>query len=95
MKRYVIERELPGIGGMTPGQLKDAAATSNDAPSTARSGPMPASSSNSASTSCSVPFATRESCMRLEKTIGQPCAGNPHARLERGLLEPGLKGRRA
>ncbi|HET9718350.1 MAG TPA: DUF4242 domain-containing protein [Pseudolabrys sp.] len=31
MKRYVIERELPGIGGMTPGQLKDAAATSNDA----------------------------------------------------------------
>ncbi len=22
--------------------------------------------------------------MPLEKTIGQPCAGNPHARLDRG-----------
>ncbi len=22
--------------------------------------------------------------MRREKTIGQPCAGDPHARLERG-----------
>ncbi len=31
MKRYVIERDLPGIGGMNRAQLKDAAATSNDA----------------------------------------------------------------
>ena len=31
MKRYVIERELPGIGGMNRAQLKDAAATSNSA----------------------------------------------------------------
>jgi hypothetical protein len=31
MKRYVIERDLPGIGGMNPAQLKDAAATSNGA----------------------------------------------------------------
>jgi hypothetical protein len=31
MKRYVIERDLPGIGGMNRVQLKDAAATSNDA----------------------------------------------------------------
>jgi hypothetical protein len=31
MKRYVIERELPGIGGMKREQLKDAAATSNGA----------------------------------------------------------------
>jgi len=31
MKRYVIERDLPGVGGMTRAQLKDAAATSNDA----------------------------------------------------------------
>jgi hypothetical protein len=31
MKRYVIERDLPGIGGMNRAQLKDAAATSNNA----------------------------------------------------------------
>ena len=31
MKRYVIERDLPGIGKMTREQLKDAAATSNGA----------------------------------------------------------------
>jgi hypothetical protein len=31
MKRYVIERDLPGVGGMNRAQLKDAAATSNDA----------------------------------------------------------------
>jgi hypothetical protein len=31
MKRYVIERDLPGIGGMNRAQLKGAAATSNDA----------------------------------------------------------------
>jgi hypothetical protein len=31
MKRYLIERELPGVGGMTQKQLKDAAATSNSA----------------------------------------------------------------
>ena len=31
MKRYVIERDLPGVGGMNRGQLKDAAATSNNA----------------------------------------------------------------
>ena len=31
MKRYVIERNLPGVGKMSPDQLKGAAATSNDA----------------------------------------------------------------
>jgi hypothetical protein len=31
MKRYVIERDLPGIGGLNPDQLRDAAATSNAA----------------------------------------------------------------
>lgn len=31
MKRYVIERDLPGVGGMNCAQLKDAAATSNGA----------------------------------------------------------------
>jgi hypothetical protein len=31
MKRYVIERNLPGVGGLNPTQLKDAAATSNGA----------------------------------------------------------------
>lgn len=31
MKRYVIERELPGVGNMTGDELKDAAAKSNDA----------------------------------------------------------------
>ena len=31
MKRYVIERDLPGVGAMNRAQLKDAAATSNDA----------------------------------------------------------------
>ena len=31
MKRYVIERDLPGIGGLNRAQLKDAAATSNSA----------------------------------------------------------------
>lgn len=25
--------------------------------------------------------------MRREKTIGQPCAGNPHGRMERGPQE--------
>ena len=29
---------------------------------------------------------TPEPCMRFEKTIGQPCAGNTHAWLERGLI---------
>jgi hypothetical protein len=27
--------------------------------------------------------------MRYEKTIGKPCAGNPHARFERGPQETG------
>jgi len=31
MKRYVIEREIPGVGGMNREQLKGAAATSNTA----------------------------------------------------------------
>jgi Protein of unknown function (DUF4242) len=31
MKRYVIERDLPGVGGMTDRQLGEAAAKSNDA----------------------------------------------------------------
>ena len=31
MKRYVIERDLPGVGAMNRAQLKVAAATSNDA----------------------------------------------------------------
>ena len=31
MKRYVIERNLPGAGNMNRAQLKDAAATSNSA----------------------------------------------------------------
>lgn len=31
MKRYVIERDLPGVGKMTGEQLKDAAVTSCDA----------------------------------------------------------------
>jgi uncharacterized protein DUF4242 len=31
MKRYVIERDIPGIGKMTAEQLKGAAATSNSA----------------------------------------------------------------
>ena len=31
MKRYVIERDLPGVGGMNGEQLKSAAATSNGA----------------------------------------------------------------
>ena len=31
MKRYVIERDLPGVGGMNRAQFKDVATTSNDA----------------------------------------------------------------
>jgi len=31
MKRYVIERDLPGIGNLNREQLKDAATTSNNA----------------------------------------------------------------
>lgn len=31
MKRYLIERNLPGVGGLSGHQLKDAAATSNAA----------------------------------------------------------------
>ena len=31
MKRYVIERNIPGVGGLNGAQLKDACATSNAA----------------------------------------------------------------
>lgn len=31
MKQYVIERNIPGIGGLNREQLKDAASTSNNA----------------------------------------------------------------
>lgn len=31
MKRYVIERHIPGVGSLTPSQYKDLAATSNGA----------------------------------------------------------------
>lgn len=31
MKRYVIERDIPGVGKLDAGQLRGAAATSNDA----------------------------------------------------------------
>jgi hypothetical protein len=37
-----------------------------------------------------------EACMRRKKTIGKPCAGNPHARFERGPQETEpLRGHRA
>ncbi len=36
-----------------------------------------------------------EACMRREKTIGKPCAGNPHARFERGPQETEPQGRGA
>lgn len=31
MRRYVIERDIPGVGKLNSDQLKDAACTSNDA----------------------------------------------------------------
>jgi Nickel responsive protein SCO4226-like len=31
MKRYLIERHIPGVGGLSQAQLKDLAVTSNDA----------------------------------------------------------------
>ena len=31
MPKYVIERDMPGVGGMTPDQLRDGSQTSNDA----------------------------------------------------------------
>jgi hypothetical protein len=31
MKRYMIERDIPGVGKMNAGQLREAAATSNGA----------------------------------------------------------------
>ena len=31
LKRYVIERDIPAVGAMTPGQLKGAAEASNTA----------------------------------------------------------------
>ena len=31
MKKYMIEREIPGVGGMTPDQLREAATVSNAA----------------------------------------------------------------
>ena len=31
MKRYLIERHIPGVGSLSRAQLKDLAATSNDA----------------------------------------------------------------
>jgi len=31
MKRYVIEREIPGVGSLTPQQLREAAAKSDEA----------------------------------------------------------------
>lgn len=31
MRKYIIEREIPGVGAMTPEQLKQAAAASNAA----------------------------------------------------------------
>src|SRR6266581_5960249 len=35
-------------------------------------------------------FATlAPACTQHEKTIRKPCAGNPHARFERGIQEPG------
>jgi hypothetical protein len=40
-------------------------------------------------------FATREARMQYEKITGQPCAGNPHARLERRIQETGPQGHRA
>jgi hypothetical protein len=36
-----------------------------------------------------------EVCMRRGKTIGKPCAGNPHARFERGPQETGRRRRGA
>src|SRR3989442_10509869 len=34
-------------------------------------------------------FAIPEACTQHEKTIRKPCAGNPHARFERRIQEPG------
>ena len=52
--------------------------------SAVRTGRTAASSKITVCSSCWVRSATPEACMLREKTIGKPCAGNPHARFERG-----------
>jgi hypothetical protein len=52
-------------------------------------------STTSASSSCSARSDTPEVRMQREKTIGQPCAGKPHARLDRGPQETEPAGHRA
>jgi hypothetical protein len=54
------------------------------------SGVPPASRQNSGSTDSSGLYAIPAWRTRHEKTIGKPCAGNRHARFERGIQEPGL-----
>ncbi len=41
---------------------------------------------------CSEQYVTLKVRMRREKTIGKPCAGNPHARFERVPQETELRG---
>ena len=63
-------------------------AASGDLPPKSPSGrgPRAASPPSSSSTDCWEPSATPEARMLPEKTIGQPRAGEPQARLERGPL---------
>ncbi len=61
----------------------------------AKAWPIRASSTTTACISCSARFAILEARMQHEKTIGKPCAGNPHVRFERGPQETEPQGHRA
>ena len=54
------------------------------APGRPISGPRTGSTSR-ASTGSAAPSATRRLRNHVKKTIGKPCAGKPHARIERGM----------
>ncbi len=60
----------------------------------APTGPTRDSCGSTGSTSCLARFATREVRMQREKIIGKPCAGNPHARFERGPQVVGSRSNR-
>ena len=50
----------------------------------ADSGPR-TGSTGTACTGCAAPSATRRLRNHVKKIIGKPCAGKPHARIERGM----------
>ena len=76
------DRRLRGVAAVPLAWSRSGAATC--VPDKPINGPK-SGSTGTACTACAAPSATRRLRNHAQKIIGKPCAGKPHARIERGI----------